>query len=136
MTKKEAVVIEAYTGVCMLKGEDRNLFYKYINQLMGRKVYMYETLALEREIKETAEPDFIKICKNMDKETKTRKFRAMTNAEFCDKWRKNHLFCKSIGSNGYCCPISPTGNCLRESFLNKPYIINGKYILVEVTNDA
>lgn len=136
MTKKEAVVIEAYTGVCMLKGEDRNLFYKYINQLMGRKVYMYETLALEREIKEKAEPDFIKICKNMDKETKTRKFRAMTNAEFCDKWRKNHLFCKSIGSNGYCCPISPTGNCLRESFLNKPYIINGKYILVEVTNDA
>lgn len=132
MTKKEAVVIEAYTGVCMLKGEDRNLFYKYINQLMGRKVYMYETLALEREIKEKAEPDFIKICKNMDKKIRTRKLRAMTNAEFCDKWRKNHLFCKSIGSNGCCCPISPTGNCFRESFLNKPYIINGKYILREV----
>lgn len=32
MTKKEAVVIEAYTGVGMLTGEDRNLFYKYINQ--------------------------------------------------------------------------------------------------------
>lgn len=63
---------------------------------------------------------------------KKRKFRAMTNAEFCDKWRKNHLFCKSIGSDGYCCPISPTGNCFRESFLNKPYIINGKYILIEV----
>lgn len=67
---------------------------------------------------------------------KKRKFRAMTNAEFCAKWRKNHLFCKSIVSDGYCCPISPTGNCFRESFLNKPYIINGKYILVEVTNDA
>lgn len=66
---------------------------------------------------------------------KKRKLRAMTNAEFCDKWRKNHLFCKSIVSDGYCCPISPTGNCFRESFLNKPYIINGKYILVEVTND-
>jgi len=60
------------------------------------------------------------------------KFRAMTNAEFCDKWRKNHLFCKSIVRGGYCCPISPTGNCFRESFLNKPYIINGKYILIEV----
>lgn len=67
---------------------------------------------------------------------KKRKFRAMTNAEFCDKWRKNHLFCKSIVSGGYCCPISPTGNCFRESFLNKPYIINGKYILIEATNDA
>ncbi len=136
MTKKEAVIIEAYTGVCMLKGEDRNLFYKYINQLMGRKVYMYETLALEREIKEKAEPDFIKICKNLGKKQKTRKFRAMTNSEFCDKWRKNHLFCKSIASDSYCCPISPTGNCLRESFLNKPYIINSKYIMIEVTNDA
>ena len=61
-----------------------------------------------------------------------RKLRAMTNSEFCDKWRKNHLFCKSINSDGYCCPISPTGNCFRESFLNKPYIINGKYIMVEV----
>lgn len=81
MTKKEAVVIEAYTGVCMLKGEDRNLFYKYINQLMGRKVYMYEILALEREIKEKAEPDFIKICKNVGKEIKTRKFRAITICE-------------------------------------------------------
>lgn len=62
---------------------------------------------------------------------KKRRFRAMTNAEFCVKWRKNHLFCKSIVSGGYCCPISPTGNCFRESFLNKPYIINGKYILIE-----
>lgn len=61
-----------------------------------------------------------------------RKLRAMTNAEFCDKWRKNHLFCKSIVSDGYCCPISPTGDCFRESFLNKPFIIDGKYILVEV----
>lgn len=63
---------------------------------------------------------------------KKRKFRAMTNAEFCDKWRKNHLFCKSVVSGGYCCPISPTDNCFRESFMNKPFIINGKYILVEV----
>lgn len=92
MTKKEAVVIEAYTGVCMLKGEDRNLFFKYINQLMGRKVYMYETLALEREIKEKAEPDFIKICKNMDKKIRTRKFRAMTNAEFCKTYAGEENF--------------------------------------------
>jgi len=68
----------------------------------------------------------------LEKPKKKRKFRAMTNAEFCVKWRKNHLFCKSIVSGGYCCPISPTGNCFRESFLNKPYIINGKYILIEV----
>lgn len=62
-----------------------------------------------------------------------RKLKAMTNEEFCDKWRKNHLFCKSIVSNGYCCPISPAGNCFRESFMNKPYKTkDGKYILREV----
>lgn len=72
----------------------------------------------------------------LEKPKKKRKFRAMTNMEFCAKWRKNHLFCKSIISDGYCCPISPTGNCFRKSFLNKPYIINGKYIFIEVTNDA
>lgn len=72
------------------------------------------------------------IISNYFKVKEKRKFRAMTNGEFCDKWRKNHLFCKSIVSDGYCCPISPTGNCFRDSFLNEPYIINGKYILIEV----
>ena len=120
MTKKEAVVIEAYTGVCMLKGEDRNLFYKYINQLMGRKVYMYETLALEREIKEKAEPDFIKICKNMDKKQRTRKLRAMTYREFCKKFKRT---CKE-------CPFDSDYNCIKKiDYPCKPY---GKYIFIEV----
>lgn len=130
MTKKEAVVIEAYTGVGMLTGEDRNLFYKYINQLMGRKVYMYEILALEREIKEKAEPDFLKICENMDKKTKTHKFRAMTRQEFCKKWHKSHLYCKS--NVGYCCPLYSNTNCFKQNNMEKFCKINGKYIFIEV----
>ena len=130
MTKKEAVVIEAYTGVCMLTVEDRNLFFKYIYQLMGRKVYMYETLALEREIKEKAEPDFIKICRNMDKKIETRKFRAMTNAEFCKKWWQHHLYCES-SNDGYRCPQFGSKTCCKIN-ANEPYKINGKYIFVEV----
>lgn len=126
MTKKEAVIIEAYTGVCMLKGEDRNLFYKYINQLMGRKVYMYEILALEREIKEKAKPDFIKICKNMEKKTKTHKFRAMTCGEFCRKIR----FCGE-------CPMYDKRiyDCSIPNFEDNDLFRNqeGKYILIEVT---
>lgn len=130
MTKKEAVVIEAYTGVCMLKGEDRNLFYKYINQLMGRKVYMYEILALEREIKEKAEPDFIKICKNVGKEIKTRKFRAMTNGELCRKWKEIHIFCR----NGEVeCPFFGVFDCRPRDFKAKPFQTkDGKYIFIEV----
>lgn len=130
MTKKEAVVIEAYTGVCMLKGEDRNLFFKYINQLMGRKVYMYETLALEREIKEKAEPDFIKICKNMDKKIRTRKFRAITNGEICGKWKEIHTFCR-IGEAE--CPFFGVVDCRPRDFKAKPFQTkDGKYILREV----
>lgn len=130
MTKKEAVIIEAYTGVGMLTGEDRNLFYKYINQLMGRKVYMYETLALEREIKEKAEPDFLKICKNVGKRTKTREFRAMTRQEFCQEWHKRHLYCKS--NVGYCCPLQPDFKCFKQNNMKKPCKVNGKYIFIEV----
>lgn len=130
MTKKEAVVIEAYTGVGMLTGEDRNLFYKYINQLMGRKVYMYEILALEREIKEKAEPDFIKICKNMDKKTKTHKFRAMTNTEFCRTYASNENFdcsnCSLFHYSGLC-------DLADISISEKPYKTKGgKYIFIEV----
>ena len=70
MKKEEAVIIEAYTGVCMLTGNDRNLFYKYINQLMGRTVCTHEIPALSNEIKEKSKPDFIKICKNVGKKQK------------------------------------------------------------------
>lgn len=127
MTKKEAVVIEAYTGVCMLKGEDRNLFYKYINQLMGRKVYMYEILALEREIKEKAEPDFIKICKNVGKEIKTRKFRAITIGEHCTGEKKKCEDCEYNRNRWYC--AYPNLNKVIEK--NKPYKTkDGKYIFI------
>lgn len=127
MTKKEAVVIEAYTGVCMLTGEDRNLFFKYINQLMGRKVYMYETLALEREIKEKAEPDFIKICKNMDKKIRTRKLRAMTIREYCEKWQKKYKYCKP--NNNHICPFLFSCNCKKD----KPFQTkDDKYVFIEV----
>lgn len=88
MKKEEAVIIEAYTGVCMLTGDDRNLFYKYINQLMGRTVYTHEIPALSNEIKGKAKPDFIKICKNVGKKRK-HKLRAMTNASFCEQNYEN-----------------------------------------------
>lgn len=61
-----------------------------------------------------------------------RKFRAMTNAEFCDKWQAEH--------NNHCsgkfelCPLFFMEGCEHS---NKPYTkANGKYILIEVTNDA
>lgn len=132
MTKKEAVVIEAYTGVCMLKGEDRNLFYKYINQLMGRKVYTHELPVLINEIKEKAKPDFIKICKNMDKKIKTRKFRAMTNAEFYITYAGEKNFdCSECSMYHYigACELAEGWSLISEM----PYKTkDGKYIFIEV----
>ena len=128
MKKEEAVIIEAYTGVCMLTGDDRKLFYKYINQLMDRTVCTHEIPALSNEIKEKAEPDFIKICNNLGK--KTRKLRAMTRQEFCQEWHKRHLYCKS--NVGYCCPLQPDFKCLKQNNMKKPCKVNGKYIFIEV----
>lgn len=98
----------------------------YAKEIMELKQENYELKQQIIELKNSAKDTNIPT-----KKTK-HKFRTMTNAEFCDKWLKNHLFCKSIVSDGYCCPISPTDNCFRESFMNKPCIINGKYILIEV----
>lgn len=89
---------------------------------------MYEILALEREIKEKAKPDFIKICKNVGKKRK-RKFRVMTINEHCSKGcstceYKFKMFCFYHNVTGI--------NRIERSYKTK----DGKYILVEVTNDA
>ncbi len=58
---------------------------------------------------------------------KKHKLRAMTDAEFCDKWRREH--------HGKCyrdynlCPLFCYQGCCNSK---KPCKVNGKYILVEV----
>ena len=63
MTKQECAIVEAYTGVCMLTGDDRYIFYKYIAEIMGRPVFTHEIPLLAEEIKEKAKPDFVRLCK-------------------------------------------------------------------------
>lgn len=60
---------------------------------------------------------------------KKHKLRAMTCKEFCQKWWKKHLYCKS--NAGYRCPLFMSKTCYRENE-NKPCRINGKYIFKEV----
>lgn len=59
-----------------------------------------------------------------------RKFRAMTNKEFCKKWWQHHLYCES-SNDGYRCPQFGSKTCCKIN-ANEPYKIDGKYILVEV----
>ena len=65
ITKKEAAVIEIYTGVCMLVGDDRKYIYQYVSELMGRDVYTHELAELSDILKEKSKADFIKICENI-----------------------------------------------------------------------
>lgn len=66
MTLKERVIVETYTGVCMVTGDERNEVYKYMAELMGRPVFTHELASkeIQEKLKELSKPDFIKLCEN------------------------------------------------------------------------
>lgn len=65
MTKRECAIVEAYTGICMLSGDDIDIFYKYLEEKLGRRVYTHElaTKEMQHKIKEASKEDFINLCK-------------------------------------------------------------------------
>ena len=65
MTKQEATVIEMYTGVCMLAGDDRKYFYEYAEKLLGHPIMTHEYLEYAEKLKELSKPDFLKICESV-----------------------------------------------------------------------
>lgn len=64
MTKKECAIVMAYTGICMLAGEDFQIFHKYVENIMGRPVYTHEMAdpTIVNEIKEKSTNDFLLLC--------------------------------------------------------------------------
>ena len=65
MTKQEAAVIETYTGIVMLTGEDRKLAYQYAEKLLGFPIWTHEFPIYADKLKELSKKDFIEICKNL-----------------------------------------------------------------------
>ena len=65
MTKHEAAIVEIFTGVCMLTGNDRKYVYEYADKLIGRPIMTHELLEFETELKEKGREDFINLCKNL-----------------------------------------------------------------------
>ncbi len=64
MTDREKAIVMAYTGACMLTGDKFQIFHKYIEDIMGRPVFIHE-LAFEsvaNDIKKRAKADFIALC--------------------------------------------------------------------------
>lgn len=64
MTDSERAIIMAYTGVCMLKGDKLDIFYKYIEELLGYPVWTHELAdqKLWDKIKEKSKSDFLALC--------------------------------------------------------------------------
>lgn len=56
MTKREAAIITAYTGVFI---GDLDELYKYAKELLGCPVFSHEFLTLADEIKEKSKKDFL-----------------------------------------------------------------------------
>lgn len=63
MTKHEAAVFTAFTGVAFLSGEDFGIFHEYAEKIMGRTLYTHELMTLSDELREKARPDFMRICR-------------------------------------------------------------------------
>ena len=59
MTKREAAIIELYTGICMLTGDDRKYVYAYARELIGRPILTHELS--DEMLKEKSKADFIKL---------------------------------------------------------------------------
>ena len=80
MTIRECAIVETYTGIVMLTGENRKYSYAYMEELMGRPVYTHELADKEivRMLKAKALPDFIELCRNQ------------TADEWTEELNKNH----------------------------------------------
>lgn len=58
MTKKEAAIISAYTGILIGDMED---FHRYIEKILGKSIFIAEIPKLQNEIKSLAKKDFCNI---------------------------------------------------------------------------
>ena len=66
MTKREAVVIETYTGAVMLTGDNRKYIYEYAEKLLGFPIFTHEFPEYADKLKELSKPDFTEICRNLE----------------------------------------------------------------------
>lgn len=66
MTKQEATVIETYTGIVMLTGDNRKYAYEYAEKLLGFPIWTHEFAVYADKLKELSKPDFIEICRNLE----------------------------------------------------------------------
>lgn len=64
MTKDECVIVTAFTGVSMLRGEDIWRFYQYAEKLLGHPIMTHDMASEEfwKKLKHESENDFFDLC--------------------------------------------------------------------------
>lgn len=122
MTNREKAICEAYTGICFLTGEDRDEYYKYLEELFGRPVYTHEIPALINDIKEYSRADFVKVCqgKYAEKRQNTRKRRQKSRKSILNVTERDVNCVTRIADRQRMCGlprISIKFCCEREMFL-------------------
>ena len=71
MTKREAAIIELYTGICMLTGDDRKYVYAYARELMGRPILTHELSdEMLKEKREQIEEEIYRFVSTITQELK------------------------------------------------------------------
>lgn len=67
MTKREAAVIQAFTGRALLTGDDIGAFYAYAEEKLGTPVLSHELFSQKTlaRLAELSKPDFLAICSSL-----------------------------------------------------------------------
>lgn len=101
MTDREKAIVMAYTGTAMLTGEKLQIFFEYIEKILGRPVWTHE-LAVElvwNEIKEKSKADFLEICKTEERPTGHWISISGTNISKCSECQVRQILYDMQGDN-------------------------------------
>lgn len=68
MTNREKAIVMAYTGVCLLAGEELAAYYQYVKEITGRSVCTHEFADSKTmiEIKKNSRRDFMMLCRRQE----------------------------------------------------------------------
>lgn len=78
MTNREKAIIMAHTQIATLVGDDLGIYYKYVEEILGRPVMTHDLSTCVNEIVEKSKSDFIKICQQQ--ETDLERFKSLFNS--------------------------------------------------------
>lgn len=63
MTRREAAIISAYTGVLCVSFD---ALQEYVEEILGRSVFTHEMAERAEEIKEKSKKDFLLLCNSVE----------------------------------------------------------------------